>query len=111
MDLRLHPTERKYAGSQPSFSLSRSGGDSPSLVERDDGGEVDEEVQDPLQQCSHLQGKAAPGVADAELPWHLPWFSLQLIDEVVDDLLSPGIQVESAEWGKEWWLMKEKTWR
>ena len=97
VDLRLHPTERKYAGRQPSFSLSRSGGDSPSLVERDDGGEVDEEVQDPLQQCSHLQGKAAPGVADAELPWRLPLFSLQLIVEVVDDLLKPGIQVESAE--------------
>ena len=104
VDLRLHPTERKYAGSQPSFSLSRSGGDSPSLVERDDGGEVDEEVQDPLQQCSHLQGKAAPGVADAELPWRLPLFSLQLIDEVN--------QVESAELKEKLGMMKKrKTWR
>ena len=77
----------------------------------DGGGEVVEEGEDPLQQCSCLQGRAVPGAADVELPWHLPWFSLQLIDEVVDDLLSPGIQVESAEWGKEWWLMKEKTWR
>ena len=67
------------------------------LVERDDGGEVDEEGQDPLQQCSHLQERAATGVADAELPWRLPLFSLQLIGEVVDDLLKPGIQVESAE--------------
>ena len=76
------------------------------MVERDDGGEVDEEVQDPLQQCSHLQGKAAPGVADAELPWHLPWFSLQLIDEVVDN------QVESAELKEELVMMKKrKTWR
>ena len=64
MDLRLHPTGRKLA-----FSLSRPGGDSPSLVERDDGGEVDEEGQDPLQQCSHLLGRAAPGVVDAGLPW------------------------------------------
>ena len=74
------------------------------LVERDDGGEVDEEGQDPLQQCSHLQERVAPGVADAELPWRLPLFSLQLIGEVVDDLLKPGIQVESAE-------LKEETWR
>ena len=67
------------------------------MVERDDGGEVDEEGQDQLQQCSHLQGRAAPGVADTELPWRLPLFSLQLIVEIVDDLLKPGIQVESAE--------------
>ena len=67
---------------------------------------VGEEGEDPLQQCSRLQGRAVPGAADAELPWHLPWFSLQLIDEVVDDLLSPGIQVESAEWGKEWWWIQ-----
>ena len=66
-------------------------------MERDDGGEVDEEGQDQLQQCSHLQGKAAPGVADAELSWRLPLFSLQLTGEVVDNLLKPGIQVESAE--------------
>ena len=92
MDLRLHPTGRKLA-----FSLSRPGGDSPSLVERDGSEEVDEEGQDQLQQCSHLQGRAARGVADTELPWRLPSFSLQLIGEVVDDLLKPGIQVESAE--------------
>ena len=73
-------------------------------MERDDGGEVDEEVQDPLQQCSHLQGKAAPGVADAELPWRLPLFSLQLIDEVN--------QVESAELKEKLGMMKKrKTWR
>ena len=110
-DLLLHPIGKKWAGSQPSFSQLRPSGDSPPLVGRDGGGEVGEEGEDPLQQCNRLQGRAVPGVADAELPWHLPWFSLQLIDEVVDDLLSPGIQVESAEWGKEWWLMKEKTWR
>ena len=66
-------------------------------MKRDDDGEVDEEGQDQLQQCSHLQGGAAPGVADTGLPWRLPLFSLQLIVEVVDDLLKPGIQVESAE--------------
>ena len=54
-------------------------------------------MQDPLQQYSHLQERAAPGVADAELSWRLPLSSLQLTGEVVDNLLKPGIQVESAE--------------
>ena len=76
------------------------------LVERDDGGEVDEEGQDPLQQCSRLLGKVAPGAVDAGLPWRLPSFSLQLIDEVVDN------QVESAELKEELVMMKKrKTWR
>ena len=67
------------------------------LVERDGSGEVDEEGQDPLQQCSHLQERVAPGVADAELPWRLSLFFLQLIGEVVDNLLKPGTHVESAD--------------
>ena len=75
-------------------------------MERDGGGEVGEEGEDPLQQCSRLQGRAVPGAADAELPWHLPWFSLQLIDEVVDN------QVESAELKEKLRMMKKrKTWR
>ena len=36
-DLLLHPIGKKWAGSQPSFSPSRRGSDSPLMVERDDG--------------------------------------------------------------------------
>ena len=72
------------------------------MVERDDGGEVDEKGQDPLQQCSRLLGRAAPGVVYAGLPWRLPSFSLQLIDEVVDN------QVESAELKEDLGIMKQR---
>ena len=42
----------------------------------------------------------------------MPSISLQLIGEVVDDLLKPGIQVESAELKEELGMMKKrKTWR
>ena len=59
-----------------------------------------------IVQCSPLLGRAAPGVVDAGLPWRLPSFSLQLIDEVVDN------QVESAELKEELGMMKKrKTWR
>ena len=59
-----------------------------------------------IVQCSPLLGRAAPGVVDAGLPWRLPSFSLQLIDEVVDN------QVESAELKEKLGMMKKrKTWR
>ena len=57
-------------------------------MERDEGGvivEVGRDQEDPMQHCSHLQGKAKLGRPDAGLPWHWPWPSLLLNDGVDGD--------------------------
>ena len=70
----LHPTERRLAGSQPSYPPSESGGGSRPL-ERGEVGEVvavgvERDLEDPVQHCSLLLGKAKPGKPDAGLPEH-----------------------------------------
>ena len=117
MDLRPHPTGRRRAGSQPSCPPSQSGGDSPPL-ERDEGGEVVEveverDQEDPVQHCSHLQGRAEPGSPDAGLPGHWPWPSSPLSHDVDGDhQQQPGNQAEMAarQMKEEQWR-KKKAWR
>ena len=118
MDLRPHPSGRRRAGSQPSCPPSQPGGDSPPL-ERDEGGEVVEveverDQEDPVQHCSHLQGRAEPGSPDAGLPGHWPWPSLPLSHDVHGDhqQQQPGNQAEMAarQMKEEQWRMK-KAWR
>ena len=66
VDLRLHPTGRRWAGNQPSCPLSESGGGSRQL-ERDGFGEVVEE--EVLQEhCTSANGKAKQGMPDVGLP-------------------------------------------
>ena len=72
VDLRPHPTERRWAGSQPSYPPSESGGGSRPL-EKGEVGEVVEvgeerDQEDRVQHCSHLLGKAEPGKPDTGLP-------------------------------------------
>ena len=74
VDLRHHPTERRWAGNQPSYPPSESGGGSRPL-ERGAVGEVVEvgverDQEDPEQHCSPLLGKAEQEKPDAGLPEH-----------------------------------------
>ena len=71
VDLRPHPTERRWAGSQPSYPPSESGGGSRPL-EKGEVGEVVEvgverDQEDPVQHCSLLLGKAKPGTGTSAL--------------------------------------------
>ena len=70
----LRPTEKRWAGSQPSYPPSESGGGSRPL-ERGEVGEVVEvgverDQEDPVQHCSLLLGKAEQEKPDAGLPEH-----------------------------------------
>ena len=88
-------------------------------MERDGGGvvvevEVERDQEDPVQHCSHLQGRAEPGSPDAGLPGHWPWPSSPLSHDVDGDhqQQQPGNQAEMAarQMKEEQWR-KKKAWR
>lgn len=97
-DLLPHPTGRRWAGSQPFFAPSESGGSSCRL-ERGEFGEVAEEgVQEYLEQhCTSAKEKAKPRMLDVELPGRWPWLSLPLSLGVDGDPQLPGNQAEMAQ--------------
>ena len=71
-DLRPNPTEKRWAGSQPSSSPSESGAVSCPL-ERDkcvEIAEVERDLEDQVQHYSRLLEKAEPEKPDAGLPGH-----------------------------------------
>ena len=97
-DLLPHPTGRRWAGSQPSFAPSESGGSSCRLERGEFGEVVEQEVQEYLEQhYTSAKEKAEPGMLDVELPGRWPWLSLPLNLEVDGDPQQPGNQAEMAQ--------------
>ena len=72
VNLRPHPTGRRWAGSQPSCQLSESGGGSRQKERGEYGEVVVEEVDQEylMEHYTSANRKAKPGRPDDGLPWH-----------------------------------------